>query len=134
MSAEFSTFGANSVLDGTGIPATLYLKAHLGNPGAAGSSTPGPAGAAGTANAAAETTRKAFTRSAASAGATSNPALLQWTSAAATENWTHWTAWDAATAGNCWMVGDLSATVNVAATDTVEIAIGDLDLAVTIWT
>lgn len=123
MSAEFSTFGANSVLDGTGIPATLYLKAHLGNPGAAG-----------TANAAAETTRKAFTRSAASAGATSNPALLQWTSAAATENWTHWTAWDAATAGNCWMVGDLSATVNVAATDTVEIAIGDLDLAVTIWT
>ena len=60
MSAEFSTFGANSVLDGTGIPATLYLKAHLGNPGAAG-----------TANAAAETTRKAFTRSAASAGATS---------------------------------------------------------------
>lgn len=123
MSAEFSTFGANSVLDGTGIPATLYLKAHLGNPGAAG-----------TANAATETTRKAFTRSAASAGATSNPALLQWTNAAATENWTHWTAWDASTGGNCWMVGDLSATVNVAATDTVEIAVGDLDLAVTIWT
>jgi hypothetical protein len=34
----FATYGANAVLDGTAIPATLYFKLHVGNPSAAGTS------------------------------------------------------------------------------------------------
>ena len=52
--ANWSTYGANAILDGTAMPATLYAKLHIGNPGAAGTSNP-----------AAETSRKSFTRVAA---------------------------------------------------------------------
>lgn len=123
MSAELSLFGANSVLDGTALPATLYVKPHLGNPGNAGAN-----------NAAAETTRHSFARNAASGGATSNPSTVTWTNCAANENWTHWSAWDASSGGNCWMVGTFVSTVGVTATDNVQIAVGDLDLSLTVWT
>ncbi len=86
-----STYGANAVLDGTAMPATLYAKLHIGNPGAAG-----------TANPAGETTRKAFTRAAASGGATSNVAALTWTAVSTSEDYSHITIWDASSAGNCW--------------------------------
>lgn len=127
MSAELSLSAANAILDGTAtIPATLYLKAHVGNPGNAGAN-----------NAATETTRKSFTRNAAAAGATSNPAALTWTGAAAGgggDTWTHWSAWDAASGGACWIVGTFASSVTVNNGDTVAIAIGDLDLSVTVWT
>lgn len=119
--ANLSTYGANSVLGGTALPATLYAKLHVGNPGAAGTSNP-----------AGETTRKSFTRGAASGGATSNAAALTWTAVSTSEDYSHITIWDASTAGNCWFVGTLAANA-VTAGDTFEIATGDLDLAMTIW-
>lgn len=119
--ANLSTYGANAVLDGTALPATLYAKLHTGNPGAAGTS-----------NAAGETTRKSFTRGAASSGATSNAGALTWTNVSTSEDYSHVSLWDASSGGNCWMVGTLTANA-VTAGDTFEIAAGDLDLAMTIW-
>lgn len=119
--AMLSTYGANAFLDGTALPATLYAKLHIGNPGAAGTS-----------NAAGETTRKSFTRGAASSGATSNAGALTWTNVSTTEDYSHITVWDASSSGNCWFVGALTANA-VTAGDTFEIAAGDLDLVETIW-
>lgn len=121
MAGWLSTFGANSVLDGTAIPATLHAKLHIGNPTAAG-----------TANPATETTRKSFTRAAASGGATSNAGALQWTSYPAAEDPTFITLWDASSGGNCW--GIVASTNNALAIgDTLNIAIGDLDLSLDIF-
>lgn len=118
---NLSTYGANAILDGTALPATLYAKLHIGNPGAAGTSNP-----------AGETTRKSFTTGAAAAGATSNEAAMTWSSVSTTEDYSHITIWDAATDGNCWFVGALTASA-VTAGDTFEIPTGDLDLSFTIW-
>lgn len=119
--ANLSTYGANAFLDGTALPSTLYAKLHVGNPGPAGSS-----------NAAGETTRKSFTRGAASSGATSNSGSLAWTAVSTSEDYSHITVWDASTAGNCWFVGTLTAAA-VTSGDDFTIAAGDLDLAMTIW-
>lgn len=119
--ALFSTYGANAVLNGTAVPATLYVKLHVGNPGADG-----------TANPATETTRKAFTRSTSTTGTNSNDAAVTWPGIAGTEDATHFTAWDAATLGNCWLVGTVTANPYTAG-DTLEIPAGDLDLTLDIW-
>lgn len=114
--AQLSTYGANAVLNGTAIPATLYLKLHVSAPGAAGTS-----------GAATETTRKSFTRTTSTAAANSNVADMTWTSVAGTEDFTYATAWDASTAGNCWFT-DIPVTANAVTTgDTFTIAAGDLD-------
>lgn len=123
MSAEFSTYGANAVLDGTVMPATLYVKAHTGNPGSAGTN-----------NAAAETTRQSFTRTAASGGATTSVANLIWTNVATAETWTYWSAWDAASGGNCWMVGSFVAGIALLIGENAQVNAGDFDLSVTVWT
>lgn len=121
MAGWLSTFGANAVLDGTALPGTLHAKPHIGNPSAAG-----------TANPATETTRKSFTRAAAAAGATSNAGALQWTAYPAAEDVTHFSLWDAAAAGNCW--GIVAVVANALAIgDTLNVAIGDLDLSLDIW-
>lgn len=115
--AQLSTYGANAVLNGTAMPATLYLKLHVSLPGATGSS-----------GAATETTRKSFTRTTSTAAANSNVADLTWTSVAGSEDYTYATAWDASTSGNCWLT-DIPVTANaVTAGDTFVIAAGDLDL------
>lgn len=119
--ALFSTYGSNAVLNGTAIPATLYVKLHTGNPGAAGTTA-----------AATETTRKSFTRSTSTAGTNSNAADLAWTAVAGTEDYTHFTAWDASTSGNCWIVGTVTANP-VTAGDSFTIPAGDLDLSLDIW-
>jgi hypothetical protein len=90
--------------------ATAYIKIHLGDPGEDGTS-----------NAASETTRKLVSWSAASAGSKASSATLTWTSVSATETYTHWSMWDAATAGNCLWSGALSASAAVTAGDTFQI-------------
>lgn len=123
---NFSTFGANAVLDGTAVPATLYVKLHIGNPGSAG-----------TANAAAETARKAFTRIAAAAGLTTNAAIVEWLNAAADEDITHVSAWSTVgpAGGNCWFVGPATnGPVVVLAGNTIQIDIGELVMEAGIWT
>lgn len=98
--------------------AAFYVKLHLGDPGAAGTSNP-----------AAETTRQAVTfGSAAASGAISNTAQVQWTSLAATETISHVSFWTASTAGTFLGSDDLASAQNVNSGGTLTIAIGDLDL------
>ena len=99
------------------MPSGCYMKLHIG-----------AAGEDGTANAATEATRKAVTFDAAAAGATANDAAITWTSVSTTETYSHFSLWDASTAGNCLIVGALGSSVAVTAGDTFEIAIGDLDI------
>lgn len=69
--------------------AALWVKLHVGDPGAAG-----------TANAAANTTRvQATFGSAASGGAISNTAAVLWEGVSTTETYSHCSLWSASTAG-----------------------------------
>ena len=111
---SISNYAENALLDTLGNTSfavtTCYVKLHLGD-----------AGENGTSNAAAETTRKAVTWSAASSGSKSSSATMTWTNVAATEVYTHWSMWDNSTAGNCLWTGALSASASVTAGDTFEI-------------
>ena len=81
----------------------------------------GDAGEAGTTNAASETTRKAISFSAASSGSMASSATVEWTNVAASETYSHWSLWDASTAGNCLWTGALSTSAAVTAGDTFQI-------------
>jgi hypothetical protein len=122
--ANLSTYGANAILDGTAMPATLYAQQHTGNPTAAG-----------TANVASETSRKSFTRTAASGGACSNAAVIEWLNDNGSgETITHITLWDASSAGNCWwVIAGTDPDPTVQDGETVQITPGDLDLSFPIW-
>ncbi len=127
MAVGLAAATANAILDGIARsttwtePAAFWIKLHVGDPGAAGTS-----------NAATETTRKQPTfGSGASGGAISNTAAVTWTNVAGTEDYTHWSAWDASTGGNFIMSGTITANAVVTA-DTFEIPIGDLDLTATV--
>lgn len=96
--------------------ANVWVKLHVGDPGEDG-----------TANAAGETTRKEMTAGAAAAGATSNDNALTWTNVSTSEDYTHFSLWDASTAGNCLWSGTVTANP-VTAGDTFTIAVGDLDI------
>ena len=92
------------------IPTNVYLKLHTGDPGEDATS-----------NAATETTRKVTSWSAASSGAIATSATVEWTNVSTTETYTHWSMWDAATAGNALWKGALSASAAVTAGDTFQI-------------
>lgn len=87
--------------------AAVYIKLHTGDPGEAGTS-----------NAATETTRKAISFSAASSGSMVSSAAVDWTNVSTTETYSHWSAWDNSTAGNCLWTGALNASASVTAGDT----------------
>lgn len=116
----------NSWLDGLcratayTVPVAFYVKLHLGDPGAAGATLP-----------AANTTRQAVTFSAAASGAITNSAAVTWTNVSTAETYSHVSFWDAAAAGTFLGSDDLAVARTVAVGDTFEIAIGDLDLAIT---
>lgn len=100
--------------------AAVFAKLHLGDPGAAGTS-----------NAAAETTRQAVTfGSAAATGAISNTAAVEWTNVSTTETYTWVSFWTASTAGTFLGSDDLSSSAAVTAGDTFRLPIGDVDMAV----
>ena len=101
-----------------GSVANVYMKLHIGDPGDAGTS-----------NAAGNTTRQEVTFAAASAGTISNDAQIQWTNVSTSEDYTHFSLWDNATAGNCLFTGTITANAVVAG-DTFTIATGDLDLTI----
>ena len=92
-----------------------YIKLHTGDPGEAG-----------TANAAAETTRKAITSAATANGVFTSTNALTWTSVSTTETYSYVSLWDAVTAGNCLWSGALTTSRAVIAGDSFEIAIGSL--------
>lgn len=102
-------------------PVACWLKLHVGAPGAAGTS-----------NAATETTRKQVsTAGAASGGANTSNADMTWTAVAGSEDYTHFSAWDASTAGAFTFSGTVTANPVVAG-DTFTIAAGDFDASVPI--
>lgn len=109
-----SNYLENKLLDTLGnvsfTVATPYIKLHLGDPGEAA-----------TANAAVEATRKAITFNAAASGSMASAATITWTNVSTTEIYTHWSAWDASTAGNALWSGAFNTSASVTAGDTFQI-------------
>lgn len=97
-----------------------FVKLHVGDPGSAG-----------TANPAVETDRVQATWAAASGGTLTTSAQLQWTSVAGTEDYTHFSVWDASTAGAFGFSGTITANA-VTTGDTFTIAAGDLDVTLVV--
>lgn len=90
--------------------ANTYVKLHTGDPGEDGAN-----------NAATNATRQAVTFSAASSGSMASSANVTWTNVSTTETYSHWSIWDASTAGNCLWTGALSSSAAVTAGDTFQI-------------
>ena len=101
--------------------AAYYAKLHTGDPGAAGTS-----------NAATETTRQVCTfGSGAATGTISNTAAIEWTNVSTTETYTWLSFWTATSGGTFLGSDDLSSSAAVTAGDTFRVPIGDLDISVT---
>lgn len=125
MAAGITAYAANKCLDAmlnnTSFVVTQgYLKLHIGAPGAAG-----------TTNAATETTRKAASFSAASGGAIASDADMVWTSIAGSQTPTFFSLWDDVSAGNCLLTGTITGNA-YSAGDTVTIAAGTCTASLTI--
>ena len=100
--------------------AQVYIKLHVGDPGAAG-----------TANAATETTRKAASFGVAVAGAINSDADISWTNIAGSQDASHFTAWDNLTVGNFLFSGTITANPYTAG-DTYTISSGNLSASLTV--
>lgn len=125
MATGISSYLADQWLDALGnndtfAVAAVYVKLHVGDPGAAG-----------TANAATETTRKEASFSAASSGTLTSDAALTWTNIAGSQDATHFTAWDNISTGNFLFSGTITANAYTAG-DTFTIASGSLTVSLTI--
>ena len=125
MATGFSSYLADALLDAVGnataySASNVYVKLHVGDPGAAG-----------TANPATETTRKEVTFAAASAGVLTSNAQISWTNIAGSEDATFFTAWDNLTAGNFLFSGTISGNAYTAG-DTYVIESGSLSASLTI--
>ena len=90
--------------------ANTYIKLHTGDPGEDA-----------TANAATEDTRKVVTWDAAASGSIVTNSVAEWTDVSTTETYSHWSLWDASTAGNPLWTGALSTSAAVTAGDTFQI-------------
>lgn len=99
------------------VPTSFWVKLHLGDPGAAGSTSP-----------ASNTTRQAASFSSANAGAITTSADVTWTSVSATESYSHVSFWDASTGGTLIATDNLEVTRGVTAGDNFTIASGDIDI------
>lgn len=91
-------------------PGGLYVKLHLGQPGADGTGSPS-----------AVTTRAAVTFGAASAGAISITGTNPSWSMSATETVSHISVWDAATSGNFLWSAELTVAKSVGSGDTLTL-------------
>ncbi|GAA4758847.1 phage tail fiber protein [Gordonia alkaliphila] len=124
MPAGVSTFLANALLDhATGRaaytkPTAVYARLHTGNPGAAG-----------TANASAQTTRVATTFSAAAAGTIAMSSAPEFT-LTATETINHVSFWDAPTGGNFLWSAAATVAKGGASGDIIRVATNTLSLGV----
>lgn len=116
----------NSWLDGLGnatnwtAPTAFWVKLYIGDPGASGGN-----------NAAANTTRKQASFSAATGGTITTDAALEWTNVPNAETYSHVGFFDASTGGTFLGSDDLAVARTVAVGDNFTIATGDLDLAIT---
>lgn len=125
MATGVSSYLANAWLDAVGNAtaysvSTVYVKLHIGDPGANGTS-----------NAATETTRKAASFAAASSGSMASDAAITWTNIAGSQDATHFTAWDSLTTGNFLFSGTITANAYTAG-DTFTISSGALTVSLTL--
>ena len=125
MATGLSNYLANKFLDAVGnataySAANVYVKLHVGDPGANG-----------TANAATETTRKSVSFSAASTGGLTSDADLSWENIAGSEDATFFTVWDNLTAGNFLFSGSITGNAYTAG-DTFTIPSGSLTVSLTL--
>jgi hypothetical protein len=113
---------ANAELDAL-VAAYPYVKLHVGDPGAAGTSNP-----------AGNTTRKLVTWGAASGGVVSNSADVDWSDAEVTtaEDYTHFSLWTASSAGSCGFTGTVTANAVSATGDSFTIPTGDFDVSLNV--
>lgn len=101
-------------------PAAFWVKLHIGDPGAAGTS-----------NAAANTTRKQATFGAASGGSLTTSGDLAWTNVPNAETYSHVSFWDASSGGVFLGSDDLAVSRTVAVGDNFTIPAGSETLALT---
>ena len=125
MATGISAYLANAWLDSLGNATsfsvtTAYVKLHVGDPGANGTS-----------NAATETTRKSVSFAAASNGALASDADVSWTNIAGSQDATHFTAWDNETAGNFLFSGTITGNAYTAG-DTYTISSAGLTVSLTV--
>lgn len=123
MALGLSAATANAFLDALGnatnytADSEVWVKLHVGDPGSAG-----------TANAAAETTRKQASFGAASGGSMTNDGALTWTNISGSEDATHFSAWSASTNGTFRFSGTITANAYTAG-DTYTIGVGGLTVS-----
>jgi hypothetical protein len=125
MATGISSYLADELLDAVGNASsfsvgTVYIKLHIGDPGANGTS-----------NAATETTRKSASFGAASAGTLTSDADITWTNISGSQDATFFTAWDNASAGNFLFSGSITGNAYTAG-DTYVIPSGSLTVSLTI--
>ena len=116
----FTTHGANELLDGSVLPATLYAQLHTGDPGD------------GTANVSLLVPgRVSFTRGPAVGGVAANDVEVAFVQAGAgvAETILAVSVWDAETGGNAWLV-DPAGPVSIKSGDPVVLAVGELLLRI----
>ncbi|GAA0945976.1 phage tail fiber protein [Actinocorallia libanotica] len=109
----------NSLCKGSAFtpPAGVYIKLHVGDPGGNG-----------TANPAAETRRvQAVFATDAANGQISNTTALTWSGVTGNEDYTHFSAWSAATGGTFEFSGLMTANA-VLVNDNFSIPVGELDV------
>lgn len=119
MATGLGAAGANTALDEV-VAVYPWVKLHVGDPGAAGTSNP-----------ATETTRKQATWGAASGGAITTTVDLFWTAVAGSEDYTHFSLWTASSGGTFGGSGTVTAAA-VTAGNTFQVSAGDLDLSFTL--
>jgi hypothetical protein len=125
MATGLSAYTANKFLDALGNATAfsvtdVYIKLHVGDPGANGTSNP-----------ATETTRKVVTFAAASNGTIASDSAATWTNIAGSQDATHFTSWDNLTTGNFLFSGTITSNPYTAG-DTVTIASGSLTASLTV--
>lgn len=109
-----SNYGENKLLDTlrnvSFAVAGTWLKLHTGDPGEDAAN-----------NAATNAVRQSVSFSAASGGSMASSAAVTWTNVSTTETYSHFSLWDASTAGNPLWKGALSSSAAVTAGDTFQI-------------
>lgn len=126
MATGISSAQANSILDALakGVDyagnAAVYVKLHTGDPGAAG-----------TTNAAGNTTRQQATFASAASGANASNADVVWTNVGTAETYSHVSYWTAGSGGTFLGSSALTASKTVAVGDTFTIPSGSLTMALT---
>ena len=125
MATGLSSYLANKFLDAVGnataySAANVYVKLHVGDPGADGTGNP-----------ATETTRQSVSFGAASGGGLTSDANVSWTNIAGSEDATYFTAWDNATTGNFLFSGAITGNPYTAG-DTFTIPSGSLTVSLTL--